>query len=153
MASNDTELEAEEVVETDTMIIKHEDIWRAIIYKKIWEILAIINSKYATAFKYKDINTVLKNVASRLQLVNLERRILPKRRESSTKKEIDIDEQCLARCWDANDINGKRCSRRKDSSSNLCKAHLKNAPHGLITEPINPYLIANFKKYGAKPKD
>ena len=149
----DASVEDEGVIESEAVIIKHKDIWHAIISNKIYEILLIINSKYATAFTYKDINPIIKNVESRYELVTLDRQIPQKRRESYTRIKVDVDKQCLARCWDAKDINGKRCSRRKDSCSNLCKAHFLNAPHGLITDPLSPHLLANFKKYGKKSKD
>ena len=47
--------EAKEVVESDAIIIKHEDIWRAIIYKKIW--LIAISYQF---YDYKQIylNTI-----------------------------------------------------------------------------------------------
>lgn len=49
---------------------------------------------------------------------------------SSSKKCIDGNHQCVAKR-----ANGEQCTRRRQSNSNFCGTHKKNAPHGTVSNP------------------
>ena len=130
--------------------IQYENIWRMVVYYKIREILTIIHCRYPTALTNVDLKVVFANYKKRIQLEDIINKPVKKHRKPRINKEIDISARCLARCWMATDINGKQCARKKHDVLNVCKSHSKNAPHGLITDPITPQLKVNFEKYGKK---
>ena len=130
--------------------IQYENIWRTVVYYKISEILTIIHCRYPTALTNADLKVVFANLKNRIELGDIASKPAKKPRKQRQSKQIEISSRCLARCWMATDINGKQCSRKKNGGLNVCKAHAKNAPHGLITDPITPHLKANFEKYGKK---
>ena len=146
---------------TDTVATsseKYNYLWKTVISYKMSELLEIVRDRYPTDIKDVDIREIVDNIRKRLILSTSDSSgndtdsgdsVKPATNSKIRKrKEIPLEERCLARCWVATDVNGKQCSRRKNAESGLCQQHEANLPHGLITDPITKHLKANFQKYG-----
>ena len=120
-----------------------------IIQEKTSDLLETINSHYPKEFNKKQLEKIKLKIIKNIKFTRTSSEKYIKKRKPIRKPRIELDDnaRCIARKWNPKDINGSRCSLRKQNECNYCHIHKNNNIHGNWGEPLTEALKMNFKKH------